>query len=87
MSAEARLEFEELQHHQRRANNTQRRAYWRDARVLVDGRLVCPLPEPYHGRENTYDYYGCRCQRCTDVKNEQRRHNRAKRQLRQAVGA
>jgi hypothetical protein len=36
-----------------------------DARVLVDGRLVAPLPPDRHGKVGTYRYHGCRCVPCT----------------------
>lgn len=44
-----------------------RRKYWYESRILVCGRLVAPLPEEYHGKRSTYDYYGCRCDLCSDA--------------------
>lgn len=29
--------------------------------------MVAPLPEEYHGKKSTYDYYGCRCDLCSDA--------------------
>lgn len=34
-------------------------------RVLVDGRMVAPLPAHRHGSVNTYGNWGCRCEACT----------------------
>lgn len=42
-----------------------RRAYWRAQRICVNGRWVAPLPEGYHGKRSTYNYYGCHCDLCS----------------------
>lgn len=34
-------------------------------RVLVDGRLVAPVPVERHGTQALYTNWGCRCLRCT----------------------
>lgn len=36
-------------------------------RVLIDGRLVAPLPEEKHGLRSTYVNHGCQCGPCTDA--------------------
>lgn len=50
-----------------------RRKYWYDSRILVGGRLVAPLPEQYHGKKSTYDYYGCRCDLCSKAASKRTR--------------
>lgn len=50
-----------------------RRRDWYDARIWVGGRLVAPLPEQYHGKRSTYDYYGCRCDLCGKAASERPR--------------
>lgn len=53
--------------------NGQRRRAWYAARIYVGGRLVAPLSAEYHGKVHTYNYYGCRCDLCSDVaRNRQR---------------
>lgn len=46
----------------------ERKETWRQerlaARVLVDGRLVAPLPPIHHGKHSTYVNHGCRCEKC-----------------------
>lgn len=34
-------------------------------RVLVEGRLVAPLPAERHGMQSSYTNHGCRCEECT----------------------
>jgi len=38
-----------------------------DSRIVVDGRLVAPVPPEKHGRASTYTNWGCRCQPCTEA--------------------
>lgn len=38
-------------------------------RVLVDGRLVAPVPPEKHGKATTYGNWGCRCEPCTQANN------------------
>lgn len=52
----------------------ERRRNWYDCRILVGGRLVAPLPEDYHGKRSTYDYYGCRCDLCAIAARKRTRH-------------
>lgn len=47
-----------------------RRDEWRARRVFIDGRLVAPIPEPWHGKSWVYDDYACRCQPCCTAKVE-----------------
>lgn len=49
------------------------RKYWRAQRIRVNGRLVAPLPEEYHGRRSTNDYYGCGCDLCVRAAREYNR--------------
>lgn len=50
-------------------------------RVLVDGRLVAPVPDEQHGSESTYNNWCCRCVPCGDVArvNKAERREREKR--------
>jgi hypothetical protein len=51
----------------------------RTRRVLIDGRLVAPLPADRHGRVSTYSGWGCQCEPCKQVgaaKNAQARTRR-----------
>ena len=42
--------------------------YRRSLLVKVDGRMVAThLPDERHGQLNTYKYWLCRCQPCTDA--------------------
>ena len=34
-------------------------------RVLVDGRLVAPVPVEQHGSQSTYNNWMCRCEPCS----------------------
>jgi hypothetical protein len=36
-------------------------------RVLVDGRLVAPLPPERHGLASSYSNHGCRCELCSQA--------------------
>lgn len=49
----------------------ERKETWRQerlaARVLVDGRLVAPLPPVHHGKHATYVNHGCRCLKCGEA--------------------
>lgn len=36
-------------------------------RVLVDGRLIAPLPTHRHGITSTYVNWGCRCVACAEA--------------------
>lgn len=51
------------------AGNTARHRVLRKARferrVLVEGRLVAPVPPERHGLMTTYNNWGCRCEACT----------------------
>lgn len=33
-------------------------------RVLIDGRMVAPVPDEQHGSASTYNNHGCRCRPC-----------------------
>jgi hypothetical protein len=62
---------------------TQRRLRERRGRlrVLVDGRLVAPVPDEQHGSVSTYSNWMCRCAACSDAAREggRRQRERAKR--------
>jgi hypothetical protein len=62
---------------------TQRRLRERRGRlrVLVDGRLVAPVPDEQHGSVSTYNNWMCRCTACSDAAREggRRQRERAKR--------
>lgn len=62
---------------------TQRRLRERRGRlrVLVDGRLVAPVPDQQHGSVSTYNNWMCRCVPCGDAAREvgRRQRERAKR--------
>jgi hypothetical protein len=64
-----------------RRRTRERRTAWRARRVLVHGRLVAPIPEPWHGKAWVYDDYGCRCERCEEAKRAYgvRRHSTKRR--------
>jgi len=49
------------------------RARNRARRVLVDGRLVAPLPEERHGTESTFNNWGCQCEPCTTSHRDRQR--------------
>lgn len=50
-------------------NRAQRNRALRLARrVLVDGRLIAPLPEDRHGLGG-YSNHGCRCETCSEANN------------------
>lgn len=49
-------------------------------RMLINGRLVAPLPAGRHGRMVTYVKHGCRCDLCRDVAARSRAAYRRKRQ-------
>ena len=51
------------------ARAREQRAIRLAARVLVNGRLVAPLPPRCHGRLSTYTNHGCRCRPCTEANN------------------
>jgi len=45
-------------------------------RILIDGRLVAPVPPEMHDRYTTYQNYGCRCIPCTTANSRKRRGDR-----------
>jgi hypothetical protein len=51
--------------------SAERKELWRRerlaARVLIDGRLVAPLPPNHHGKHATYANHGCRCEPCGEA--------------------
>jgi hypothetical protein len=49
------------------ARNTTLRTRRMAQRVLINGRLVAPLPPEKHGKQSTYSNWGCRCIPCTDA--------------------
>jgi hypothetical protein len=57
---------------------TQRRLRERRGRlrVLVDGRLVAPVPDGQHGSVSTYNNWMCRCAACSDAARENGREQR-----------
>lgn len=50
-----------------REDNRARQQARRDRRVMVDGRLVAPVPPEMHGNANTYQSWCCRCADCTEA--------------------
>jgi len=46
------------------------RAKFYAARVNVDGVLVAPVPDHFHGRMSTYTARGCRCDQCKEAKRQ-----------------
>jgi hypothetical protein len=50
------------------------RATRKARRVLVNGRLVAPVPERMHGKPSTYTNWSCRCLRCSVAWSEYRGH-------------
>lgn len=49
------------------AEQNRQNARRRASRVLVDGRLLAPLPPDRHGRWSTYANHGCQCDPCRAV--------------------
>lgn len=47
------------------ASQSKMRREHRAKRLLVNGRLVAPLPPEKHGTFRTYSHYGCRCEACS----------------------
>lgn len=54
-------------------SRSHRRRYWHAQRIRVNGRLVAPLPEGYHGKRHTYNYYGCQCDLCAKANRDGQR--------------
>lgn len=70
-------------HAEKQRGGTERR---RASRVLVDGRLVAPLPAEKHGRWSTYVNYSCRCDPCVQAGSAvNARNNAARRAAREPV--
>lgn len=63
-------------HRQRHATERARR---RAARVLIDGRLVAPVPAEMHGRASTYANHGCHCDPCRAAGSESNAYYAARR--------
>lgn len=63
-------------HRERLATYLSRR---RALRVLVDGRLVAPLPAEKHGKVSTYVNHACRCVPCVAAGVERNARNRVRR--------
>lgn len=68
---------------------TAHREYMRGARlrrmarrVLVDGRLLAPLPPDRHGRDTTYTNWRCQCEPCLRAHLDAGRANRQRREAR-----
>lgn len=59
-----------------KSRTNRQRAYWRSRRIRVNGRLVAPLPESYHGKRSTYNYYGCHCDLCNKANTKRQRTER-----------
>lgn len=48
-------------------------------RVLIDGRLVAPLPPEKHGKASTYNNHWCRCVECVAAHSDKLRVDRTRR--------
>lgn len=53
---------------------TKQRAYYKERRINVNGRLVSiDIPHHLHGTATGYTYYSCRCDLCTRAGSDSRR--------------
>ena len=65
-----------------RVAQADQRAKLRARRVLIDGRLVAPLPPDQHGLVSTFSNHGCQCDPCRAIhaaRMQQVRERQAKR--------
>ncbi len=56
------------------------RARNRAKRILVDGRLIAPLPADRHGTQSTFNNWGCQCDPCRTVNRNRQRADRERAQ-------